>query len=172
MRAIAAVQLLLVLGVGGLLGVAQWRGQPNNETRIARGAEMVFADFGFAVERTTLADRLGPPDHDVEASGRYVCVDLRVLNHMQAGDYAFRDGAALLVDGQGRTFRVDAAATRAARGGDPTGTAIPPGGSGVIQLVFDVPDDATGLRMRFDLGSPIENLLEAAFDGQRSLALE
>src|SRR5262245_37705730 len=168
MRVIAAVLLLLALCIVGLLGLARWRGLPQNETRIARGGTMDFDDFGFSIERTTTADRLGA----VQASGRFVCVDLRVMNHMKVVAYTFGDPAALLVDGQGRVYRVDAAATRAARGADPTETAIPPGGSGVTRLVFDIPDDATNLRMRFDFDSPIGNVLEAALAGQRSLALE
>ena len=172
MRAIVTVLLLLALGLIGLLCLATWRGLPQNETKIERGGEMVFADFGFAVEGTTIADRPGQPDHGVEASGRYMCVDLRVMNYAKVVDFSFRDSMAVLVDEHGRTFRVDAAATRAARGADPIETAIPPGGSRVTHLVFDVPDDATGLRLRFELGSPIMNLLDTAFDGQRTLALE
>ena len=94
------------------------------------------------------------------------------MNTRTVGDFSFADSQALLVDEQGNVFRVDAAAIRALRGSDVVETVAPPGGSRVAQLVFDVPDDATGLRLRFDLGSPIENVLEAAFAGTRSLALE
>jgi len=169
---IAAVLLLLALGLIGLLCLARWRSLPQNDTTIARGDEMVFVDFSFAIEGTTTADRLGAPDHGVEASGRFVCVDLRVMNTRTVGDFSFGDRQALLVDEHGNVFRVDAAAIRALRGSDQIETVAPPGGSRVAQLVFDVPDDATGLRLRFDLGSPIENVLEAAFAGTRSLALE
>ena len=118
MRRIAAVLLLLALCLIGLLCLARWRSLPPNDTMIARGDEMVFADFRFAIEETTTADRLGAPDHDVEASGRFVRVDLRVMNTRTVGDFSFEDRRALLVDEQGNVFSVDAAAIRALRGSD------------------------------------------------------
>ena len=169
MRAITTLLLLLAVGLTGLLGIAAWRRQPQHETRFARGDELVLTDFGFAVERTAMADRPGQPDH---GPGRDVAVDLRVTNHAKVAANPFLDVAAMLVDEQGRTVRVDAAAHGAARGTDPIGTAIPPGGSLVTHLVFDVPADATGLRLLFDLDMPIANLLEDAFNGRRTLALE
>jgi hypothetical protein len=172
MRSIVAVLVLVALAVVSLLCLGLWRSQPQNETRIARGDALEFADFAFAVEGVTLAERLGQPSRGVEASGRFVCIDLRVMNHRQDGDYSIRDRAAVLVDALGRSFRADAVATRTLRGFDAVETTVPPGSSRVTHLAFDVPADATGLRLHFDLGSPLMNLLDAASDGHRTLALE
>jgi hypothetical protein len=165
---------ILLIAFGCLLVAALgWTACVRQDKVAARGQELLFDDFGFSVRDVRKTKTLGPQGHAATASGTYWIVDLQVANHAKRVAYRLDTHQAAIVDAQGRRFGESPegrAALRAAGGATEPVAEIGHGESCVTRLVFDVPDDAAGPRLKIRFGD-IGSLLDYALLGDWSLEL-
>ena len=125
-----------------------------------------YDDFAFSVTNVR---------RDTSASGKNAptIVTLKVHNQARRVPFQFRRSMAVIVDDQGRSFRIDPqgqAALDAARGKpDPLAAPIPAGTSAQTDLVFKIPDDAR--RPRLNLNSGAMGRIEESIVGADRIAL-
>ena len=114
-----------------------------------------FGDLRLVVTEVRLSDRVGQEGDETLALERFARVRLSARN---TGLDAFRlDAALVLIDGQGRRFTPNAAATaNAARidssRGDALTQDLQPGITTDLVVAFDVPDGAEDFRLRITGG--------------------
>ncbi|HET6202542.1 MAG TPA: hypothetical protein VFI25_07040 [Planctomycetota bacterium] len=160
---------VLAFAAAGLLGLLVLFAALNRRDQdAARGEEIRYDDFGFS-----LLDhrRSAVPS----AAGKVLLlVDLRVSNHAKRVPFRFDPATVRLLGGDGREFQaVSASRPDLPPGRDPFERALPPGGSCVAELGFDVPSDLREPRLRISFGrNGFLDLLDDVFWGRKRIRLE
>lgn len=138
------------------------------------GQEIVWDDFGFALEGVSESTEVGPPGERVRPKGRFVVVHLRTTNHAQRVDYDLAGHTPLLESESGARWSPDPAATSALRRelGLAAPTSIAPGAKDVSPFVYDVPAGSVPVRVRITWGGDALQTLDLILFGDRALAIE
>ena len=134
----------------------------SRDNDIAQGAWKYFCELdchiAYAVGGTQLTNSVGAEMQPVSTKGRFAIVQLRtwfdpmtISPHRGNGPLTPNGRLITLLDGQGRRFELSAQSgpVLAAAGlhSTPLRTALRPGESYVSYLVFEIPNDARGLRL-------------------------
>jgi hypothetical protein len=155
----AGVALAILAGYGLLLCAVSLA---SHSVTLPVGGWKYFCEIdchiGYSVERTQTAATIGPENRQVSAHGQFVIVRVKVWFDPHTisptrGDGPLTPNArrVVLVDSAGRTYALssDAESVFASTHGEqiPLRSPLRPGQSFVKDLVFDVPQDASGLRL-------------------------
>lgn len=139
------------------------------------GGEIQWDDFGFGVVGVRTVREIGPQDGRIQARGEFCIVGLKVANHAQRVDYDLSNHEAVLFDGDGNAYHVDAVAGTALA--TESGAAahapsrIAAGESCVTQLVYDVPVGVHDLYLRILWGSGLINAIDIVVSGDRRITV-
>src|SRR6185503_5589179 len=85
---------------GGLLCAVR------RDMRARPGEEIVYDDFGFSVRAAHKSGALGSGSARLQATGVFEIVELQVANHAKRVSYRTDQHTPVLVDAQGREYRV------------------------------------------------------------------
>jgi hypothetical protein len=146
----------------------------HRDQRAKLGEEIVYDDFGFTVIGMRRASEVGPSSSRVAARGSFVVLRMRIANHAERVEYALSQHTPILEDSSGNRFRADARATEAlARdGAAPSPPAsIHAGEEFISEVAFDVPRDASGLRVRITWGDAT-GAIDRLVRGDRTIVLD
>lgn len=135
--------------------------------------EIQYDDFAFSVMAVRKERALGKGDSPAP-NGAYYVVTIKVANHAIRVDYTFKKNSAVLVDSQGREFRLsrNGQAALEATQGQQCIAAIPAGASCAVDIVFDLPADAHAAQLRISEGGLAGDILDVVFFGKKRIALE
>src|SRR5262249_3569253 len=129
-----------------------------------------YDDFAFSVRSATRQKTVGSGRYMQEATGVYVIAKLKVDNQAKRISFRFDKTAPVLIDAEGREYRVSPVAQAALDGQhEPSLTwpvNIPAGKAFEADLVYDVPQDARDLRLRIGQGG-LGVLLDNVFTGRK-----
>ena len=151
-RSVAASLLCLALAVGA------WSINGGRDAVVPAGTPIGHDDWTFNVRSARRRAAVGP-------APATITVRLEVANRARRVGYAFSRGSATLVDGRAHVYRPTG-------GPDgPCGATLPAGAACVDDLVYEVPDDARGLRLRIEAGG-IGDALERMIFGWKWIDLE
>jgi hypothetical protein len=125
-----------------------------------------YDDFAFSVRGATRQKSIGTGRYKREAKGIFVIVRLKVDNQAKRVGYRFHKESQVLIDSEGREYQVSPDAQAALDGEhDPIlvwPVDIPAGKSFQADLVYDVPQGPSNLRLRIGqsgLGVLLDNVL-------------
>jgi len=159
----ARVRAVLALGAAGVLAAVYGAALlatslASREATLPPGATKHFCGFyldchvGVAV----LDDSVVPAIAGRAAAGRFHVLTLRVSSSARRETLTPWDLRLQLVDAGGSRIGRDEAAEAALGAGGTLERPIPAGGGYDIQVVFDVPAEAAGLRLFADQGPPVK----------------
>jgi hypothetical protein len=115
------------------------------------GERQCFDDWCVSVEHAARRSRVGQPPADVEARGVFYVVTVRVSNAARRRAQRAADVGVCLIDDNGHRYGPSPLGQRAldatGAGGQDLTTRMPPGGSFVRRVVFDVPREAAELAL-------------------------
>jgi hypothetical protein len=138
---LAAVYLAVLVAVSLL----------SRPTVLRMGERQCFDDWCVSVEHAVRQARAGLPPADVAARGVFCVVTVRVSNAARRRAQRASDAGVCLIDEKGHRYEPSPPGQRAldatGLGGSDLTTRLPPGGSFVRRVVFDVPTDAAGLAL-------------------------
>jgi len=147
-----------------------------HDQRAAIGEELLYDDFGFRVRSVRTLEDVGDTDARLQAGAgqSFVVVRFEVENHARRVDYDMSNHRAVLEDETGRTFEVDADATRALAENThalSTPARIRAGDFTSSDLVFRVPAAVSALRLRVKWKTePFDGIDQTVF-GDRAIVL-
>ena len=118
----------------------------------ALGEALQFGDLRLVIESVERLSSAGEGSGEIVARERFALVRLRARNSGRT-PIQLDEGSLRLVDSRGRQFAPNRAATAEAARRDETRlsaleTTLPPDLNSDLLVIFDVTDDATGLRLR------------------------
>ena len=129
-----------------------------------------YDDFAFSVLGARREKAVGEGRYQRVASGVYVIVRMKVHNQAKRVSYRFQKGMPVLLDHQGTEYPIDPDAQAALDGQrNPVlnwPITIPAGQAFEVDLVFDVPNDRTDLRLRMGQGR-VGVFLDNLFSGRK-----
>jgi hypothetical protein len=115
------------------------------------GQRQCFDDWCVSVEHAARRSRVGTPPADVGARGVFYVVTVRVSNAARRRAQRAADAGVCLIDDKGHRYDPSPPGQRAldanGAGGQDLTTRMPPGGSFVRRVVFDVPREAAELAL-------------------------
>lgn len=160
--------VLLVMAVVGLSILALLN---RHNQVVGLNQEIQYDDFAFAVLGTVKANSVGSVTTQQSTDGQYYVVTMKVTNHAKRVNYRFPKNGAILVDEGGREYRVSAAGQRALEGETTKSggceSEIPPGGSCITDLVFELPKEARISHLRISEGGAVGDVLDTIFYGRK-----
>jgi hypothetical protein len=124
----------------------------SSRPRVLRmGERQCFDDWCVSVEHAERRSRVGQPPADVEARGVFHVVTVRVSSTARRRAQRAADASVCLIDEKGNRYDPSPPGQQAldatGAGGDDLMTRMPPGGSFVRRVVFDVPREAAELAL-------------------------
>ncbi|MCY2959708.1 MAG: hypothetical protein NTY35_06040 [Planctomycetota bacterium] len=160
-----AVVLVLGLSVATLL---------RHDVLAPRGKEILWDDFGFALEDVSKVAEVGSAGEILRPAGQFVVVRLRTTNHAQRVDYDLASHVPILENAAGDHWAPDPAATSALRRELGVGavSGIAAGEVDVSPFVFDLPLGVEPARVRITFGGEALQMLDLVLFGDRALAAE
>jgi len=165
-----ALAIVLAALVGVVIGADFYRSLPRNAHVAPLGQDIVYGDHGYAV----LAVREATALKTVRPSGRFVVLTLRVSNYeTNTEPYPFRPWRIRLEAEDGDEIRLSTAGQEALQAAGKNGCESPiaAGSSCTVDIAFDVPRKASGLRAFAGTNLAMLNMIERAKYGKQFMAL-
>jgi len=162
-----------LIACGLILGLLATLAGLNRRDEVAGlGQEIRYDDFAFSVQEVRKTRTLG----NSTAQGIYYIVNLKVANHATRLNFEFKPASPVLIGHDGRRYRASFEPQQAIESngdaGDACAAPIPPGSSCVKQVVFDVPDDVSDLRLKISSAGLAGDILDTIFYGRKVIRLE
>lgn len=159
-----------VLGFALLLLAAFALLNRQNQT-VGMNQEIQYDDFAFSVLGAMRANSVGSYVSQHSTEGQFFVITMKIVNHAKAVNYSFDKAVAILVDEGGKEYGISAAGQKALDGETTKSggceSEIPPGGSCVSDLVFELPRDVRISHLRVSGGGRTGDMLETIFYGRK-----
>lgn len=162
------VKWLVLLAIAGLALFCLLLSLVRREAHVGQDGEIQWDDFGFSVLEHRTEKKVG----DVAAKGVFHVVHLEVRNHAKRVSYRLDQHRVMLRDEDRSYYPVNKEAQRLLDPTWPQRNAIPPGTTFASELVFDVPEDKTNVRLWISWGGPLVDVIDDIVFGQRDIALQ
>lgn len=169
-----ALSIVLAVLVGAVIGADFYRSLPKNAHVVPMGQDIVYGDHGYAVLAIREEATLGAAGETVLPSGRFLVLTVRVSNYATNSEaYPFRPWRIRLEAEDGKEIRLSSAGQEALQSAGDNGceTPIPVGSNCTVELAFDVPRKASGLRATAGTNLALLNTIERIKYGKQLVAL-
>jgi hypothetical protein len=138
--------------------------------------EIQYDDFAFSVLGAVKANSVGNYVSQHSTEGQFYVVTLKIANHAQRVNYSFDKSVAILVDESGREYHISGAGQKALDGETTKSggceSEIPPGGSCISDLVFELPKEVRVSHLRVSGGGKAGDVLDTIFYGKKIIKVE
>jgi hypothetical protein len=132
--------------------------------------EIQYDDFAFSVLGAVKANSVGSYVSQHSTEGQFYVVTMKIANHAKRVNYSFDKSVAILVDESGKEYRISATGQKALDGETTKSVGceseIPPGGSCITDLVFELPKDVQVSHLRVS-GGAAGDVLNTIFYGKK-----
>lgn len=136
--------------------------------------EIQYDDFAFSVLGAVKANSVGNYVMQHSTEGQFYVVTMKIANHAKRVNYSFDKSTAILVDESGKEYRISTAGQKALEGETTKSSGceseIPPDGSCITDLVFELPKDAQVSHLRVS-GSAAGDVLDTIFYGKKIIKI-
>jgi hypothetical protein len=168
---IAAALLLLAVILPAAFALLNRRNQT-----VGLKQEIQYDDFAYSVLGAVKTTSVGSYRSQHSAEGQFYVITMKVANHARRANYSFDKAVAILVDESGREYHISSAGQKALDGETTKSAAceseIPPGGSCISDLVFELPKDVRVSHLRVSGGGKAGDLLDTIFYGRKIIKVE
>jgi hypothetical protein len=138
--------------------------------------EIQHDDSAFSVLGAVKANSVGNYVSQHSTEGQFYVVTLKVANHAKGANYSFDKAVAILVDESGKEYQISVAGQKALDGETTKSggceSEIPPGGSCISDLVFELPKDVRVSHLRVSGGGKAGDVLDTIFNGKKIIKVE
>src|SRR5215813_12681404 len=165
-----ALTVQVVAGIF-LSGLAMLAALNRRDERVGLQTEIQYDDFAYALINVSKDYARA----EVKPQDEIYVLRIKIINHAKRVDYLFRRNQAILVDHRGRYYHYSPeaqAAFDASAAPNKCADPIPAGSSCTTDLVFELPPDARPKHLKFVGSSPVTELLDFIFYGNKRIELE
>lgn len=138
--------------------------------------EIQYDDFAFSALNVRKVDTSSPNSADQNSDAEIYVVTMKIANHARRVNYTFKKAAAILVDERGNEYHLSEAGQQAFER-EPTylggcESEIPPGGSCITDVVFQLPAGAKISHLRFSEGGAVGDVADTIFYGKKMIKVD
>jgi hypothetical protein len=138
--------------------------------------EIQYDDFAFSVLNVRKANTANGNLPEQNGAAEFYVVTMKVANHARRVNYTFKKAAAILVDDRGNEYHLSEVGQQTFER-EPTylggcESEIPPGGSCISDVVFQLPAGAKISHLRISEGGAVGDVADTIFYGKKMIRVD